>query len=413
MEQIKKDPRSIRISDYHYELPQEKIAVFPSDERDSSRLLIYKEGSISESNYRSIANELTAGSLLFFNNTKVINARLEFKNSNGGRIEVFCLEPSENKDMAQAMAACGSSAWNCMVGGLSKWREEDLLLEQNGIRIKVSKQEVTSQSVLVQFTWQPQEKSFAEILHEVGALPIPPYLKRDTEAIDIQRYQTVYAKHEGSVAAPTAGLHFTERVFADLKAHHCEVEYLTLHVGAGTFKPVKSEQMEGHDMHAETIDVQRSVIHKIAGHSGSRVAVGTTSMRTLESLYWIGLKLAQQPTIRPEQLDLKQWEVYEMQEQTLSLSESMQHLLHWMDRFELDRLICSTSILIAPGYDFKVVDALVTNFHQPGSTLILLVAAFVGEDWRKIYDYALHHHFRFLSYGDGSLLFRNKNNETT
>lgn len=399
-------PFQLSISDYHYELPPERIAKYPLEERDASRLLIYKGGKIREDVYRNITKYLPEGSRLFFNDTKVIRARLFFKNSRGGKIEIFCLDPAAHKDLALCMSSLSPVRWNCMIGGLSKWKDEKLSLETGSFKLNAALVSNENNHPVVEFSWSPAGLSFAEILDACGALPIPPYLKRETEHIDLDRYQTLYAKHEGSVAAPTAGLHFTDRIFDSLLRKNILPRYLTLHVGAGTFKPVKSEQMRDHEMHAETIDVKREMIEDMLKDPNPfRVAVGTTSLRTLESLYWLGLKLHDHPGTMPEELVLTQWEPYQERTEEISADAALQSLLLWMDRHGLGRLLCSTSILIAPGYRFRLTHALVTNFHQPGSTLILLVAAAVGNDWKRIYAYALEQGFRFLSYGDGSLLF--------
>ncbi len=402
--------KSISISDYNYDLPEERIAKFPLEQRDASKLLIWKNGTIEESVYRSISNNIPEGSLLFFNETKVIRARMIFKNSTGGKIEVFCLDPYRNRDVSVSMAAQGKVEWNCLIGGLSKWTDDFLQLEHHGIVLEVRRIGTGTDHHPVEFRWNPAGKSFAEILDAIGSLPIPPYLKRETEEIDLNRYQTVYAKNEGSVAAPTAGLHFTPFVFDELKKKNCQSHFVTLHVGAGTFKPVKSATMAEHVMHAEVIDVSLNTISRLAEQQQKMiVAVGTTTTRTLESLYWMGIKLLQSPEIKPDDLFLGQWECYEAYNNDITLKEALSALIDWLRKNGLDRLIAPTSIMIAPGYCFRIVNALVTNFHQPGSTLILLVAAIAGEEWKTIYNYALQNDFRFLSYGDGSLLFVQNN----
>lgn len=402
-----KHPGSLSISEYSYELPTERIATYPLEERDSSKLLVFKEGKIQEDRYTGLPNYLPEHSLLIVNNTKVVQARLLFKNQNGGKVELFCLEPPAGVEVAVGMASQGTVDWVCMVGGLSKWKEDTLELQVGIYLLKARIIERLQEVVLIRFEWEPSHRSFAELLDGVGVLPIPPYLKRGTESIDLERYQTIFAVEKGSVAAPTAGLHFTERVFDQLAAKHIFPTAITLHVGAGTFKPVKADRMEDHSMHAEFIDVDRSVLEKlVSSKDRMRVVVGTTSMRTIESLYWLGVKLLQQPDTPPGLLHLEQWEPYELEELGILPLAALEALLRWMDLHQLERLVGTTGVLIAPGYRFKLVDALITNFHQPQSTLILLVAALIGEDWRKVYQYALDNDFRFLSYGDGSLLFR-------
>ncbi len=402
-----KHPGTLSISDYSYELPSERIATYPLEERDSSKLLVFKNRQIQEDRYTGLADYLPEHSLLIVNNTKVVQARLLFKNQNAGKVELFCLEPPAGVEVAVGMASSGTVDWVCMVGGISKWKEETLQLQVGIYVLKARIIERFREAVLIRFEWDPPHRSFAELLDGVGVLPIPPYLKRGTESIDLERYQTIFAVEKGSVAAPTAGLHFTERVFAQLAAKSIFPTSITLHVGAGTFKPVKADRMEDHSMHAEFIDVERSVLEQlVSSKDHTMVVVGTTSMRTIESLYWLGVKLLKQPDTPPGLLHLEQWEPYELEELGILPMAAMEALLHWMDQHQLDSLVGTTGVLIAPGYRFKLVDALITNFHQPQSTLILLVAALIGEDWRKVYQYALDNDFRFLSYGDGSLLFR-------
>ena len=400
--------KQISIKDYHYDLPFERIAKYPLSERDLSKLLVYKNQSIIESKYNSIQDFLPSDSLLFFNNTKVIPARLFFKTSLGKNIEVFCLEPiSKNADVYSCMLQKESAQWKCMVGGAAKWKEQFVYLHVSNLILKAEIKEREQGTFILDFTWQPSELSFAEVLQIAGAIPIPPYLKRETESIDLERYQTIYADKEGSVAAPTAGLHFTDNVFLKLKTKGIEPTYLTLHVGAGTFKPVKSETLADHEMHGEYIDVSLTTLEFLYQNIDKLVtAVGTTSMRTLESLFWIGQKIAQQPSIKPNELLVDQWQPYSASNKQMSAKESLKYIIEFLYQHQLKSLYAKTSIIIAPGYEFKIVNALVTNFHQPESTLILLIAAFIGEDWRKVYQYALEHDFRFLSYGDGSVLFR-------
>ena len=406
------DPRHIRISDYNYPLPDERIAKFPISQRDHSKLLVYRKGEVGEDVFYHLPDYLPKGALMVFNNTKVIQARMHFRKETGALIEVFLLEPAEPTDYELMFQTTGHCAWYCLVGNLKKWKEGTLrrTIELNGQQIEVSatRGPIHGTSHRIDFSWEGNV-SFAEIIDAMGELPIPPYLNRETQESDKTTYQTVYSKIKGSVAAPTAGLHFTPEVLADIDAHGIDREELTLHVGAGTFKPVKSEEIEGHEMHTEFISVRRQTIEKLIAHGGEAIAVGTTSVRTLESLYYMGLKVMQNPELSEEQLHVAQWEPYEVKSEEVKSEEvnsekSLQALLDWMKMHDLEVLHSSTQIIIAPGYDYHIVKMLVTNFHQPQSTLLLLVSAFVKGDWHKIYDYALAHDFRFLSYGDSSLL---------
>lgn len=418
------DPRKISIQDYTYPLPEERIAKYPLEERDASRLLIYDQGTITEDIYRNISSCIPENSLLVFNNTKVVEARLLFQKATGGMIEVFCLEPHEQyPDITTAMLQKEKVWWHCLVGGASKWKpgqvlEKKIQHHNNEILLQARYMEKKTGSFIIELSWTPPHLSFAEVLHHTGAIPLPPYIKRSAEERDKDRYQTVYARHDGSVAAPTAGLHFTECIFSDLKKKNIQTDFVTLHVGAGTFKPVKSETMQDHEMHAEWIDVSRPFIENILQKLDNNIfAAGTTSLRTLESLYWIGRKAERCSASGMQEqssgIQLSQWEPYEPYEKDVPAKDALSSLLQWMEQKNMERLVTKTQILIAPGYDFKIVNGLITNFHQPLSTLLLLVAAFTGEGssagWRSIYDYALQHNFRFLSYGDGSLLWRKKN----
>ena len=400
------DPRHIRISDYNYPLPDERIAKFPIARRDHSKLLIYRHGEVSDDVFYHLPDHLPSGALMVFNNTKVIQARMHFRKDTGALIEVFLLEPAEPSDYELMFQTTGHCAWYCLVGNLKKWKEGSLTreIEIKGQKVVVSatRGPIHGTSHRIDFSWDG-DLSFAELIDAMGELPIPPYLNRETQESDKTTYQTVYSKIKGSVAAPTAGLHFTPEVLADLDAHGIEREELTLHVGAGTFKPVKSEEIEGHEMHTEYISVRRDTIRKLIAHHGEAIAVGTTSVRTLESLYYMGLKVKQNADLSEEQLHVSQWEPYGISNAVTAVT-ALESLLSWMDAHDLDVLHSSTQIIIAPGYDYKIVKMLVTNFHQPQSTLLLLVSAFVKGDWHKIYDYALAHDFRFLSYGDSSLL---------
>ncbi len=403
-------PEKISIKDFIYELPTERIAKYPLAERDASKLLIYRNGEIKEDLYLNIDRYLPSESLLIFNDTKVLQARMFFFNSKGDKIEIFCLEPANENDLAIAMASTGTVRWKCLVGKAAKWKEKTIHFSNDQVSLEAEIVERETDSFIIEFRWQPEKLSFAEILHHAGKMPIPPYLKRTTEEIDLQRYQTIYAREEGSVAAPTAGLHFTERVFNKLKSKNIQPSYVTLHVGAGTFKPVKAPVMAEHEMHSEFIDVPIDNLRKIVSSLDKPiVVVGTTSLRTVESIYWIGVKILQEKVSMIEIPELKQWEPYRLSETTITPEQALNAVIHWLENKNHERLICKTSLLIVPGYQLKLVDALVTNFHQPESTLILLVATLVGKDWRKVYEYALENQFRFLSYGDGSLLFTNKN----
>ncbi len=400
-------PKNISILDYTYELPAERIALHPLAERDASKILVYKDGEIKEDRYKQVHQYLPSESLLIFNNTKVIRARVLFQKSTGGVIEIFLLEPYQ-LDHVTALAAQGKTKWKCMIGGASKWKEKSLELRTNSLELRASLAEKLPDAYVVEFSWTP-ELSFAEVLEKAGNIPLPPYIKRKPGKEDANRYQTIYARDEGSVAAPTAGLHFTEEIFSQLAEKNIKKDFVTLHVGAGTFKPVKASTMEGHEMHAEWMEVNTAMIEQLLQQAGKPVvAVGTTSLRTLESVYWMGVKTILEPNIK--QLQLGQWEVYEkpLVHSLFSVSESLNSLLAWLRKQKREKLFTQSQILIAPGYRFRIADALLTNFHQPQSTLLLLVAAAVGGDWRSIYDYAMKHEFRFLSYGDGSLLFFNK-----
>ena len=407
---MNENPKHIHIRDFQYDLPDERIAKFPLPQRDHSKLLLYRQGEVSEDHFYNLPRHIPAGSLMIFNNTKVIQARLHFRKETGALIEVFCLEPIEPNDYALNFQQTHHSAWLCMIGNLKKWKEGPLHREMTvkglPVTLTATRGECRGTSHWVDFTWDNAEVTFADILEVFGELPIPPYLNRETQESDLVTYQTVYSKIKGSVAAPTAGLHFTPRVLDGLKQQGVDLEELTLHVGAGTFKPVKSEEIEGHEMHTEYISVSRDTIAKLLAHNARAIAVGTTSVRTLESLYHIGLTVMEHPDASEEELHVRQWQPYELSAEKTSIpaTEALQALLDYLNRHQLEALHTSTQIIIAPGYDYKIVKAMVTNFHQPQSTLLLLVSAFVHGDWRKIYDYALAHDFRFLSYGDSSLL---------
>ena len=452
--------KDIKISDFSYELPDERIAKFPVEQRDQSKLLVYEHGHISETRFSHLPEYLPKNALMVFNNTRVIQARLHFRKETGALIEIFLLEPAEPADYEQVFQTSEACSWLCLVGNQKKWKEGTLsrTLEIKGekVELRATRKGSVGTSQLIEFQWKsspityhpssqdqlPSRRegqgvgiSFAEILDAIGELPIPPYLNRDTEESDKSTYQTVYSRIKGSVAAPTAGLHFTEDVLKTIENQGITREEVTLHVGAGTFRPVKSETIEGHEMHSEHISVRRQTIENLIRHGGRAIAVGTTSVRTLESLFYIGRKILHNPDIAEEALAVAQWEPYENRDSRfeirgtrneeggrkneeggtrneerdtvnsqLSTLNCLRAILDWLDRHQLDTLTSATQIIIVPGYEYKIVSHLVTNFHQPQSTLLLLVSAFVGGDWRRIYNYALDHDFRFLSYGDSSLL---------
>jgi S-adenosylmethionine:tRNA ribosyltransferase-isomerase len=405
-------PSELQIKDYTYDLPDEKIARYPLPQRDQSKLLVYKNGTITEATYRHIAAQLPEEALLVFNQTRVIHARLLFRKPTGGKIEVFCLEPDDRyQEVQQAMLQQGEVYWKCLVGGAAKWKPGQVLElsvpADNGKTLQMTAAVDARREgyFVLKLNWD-HNMTFAEALQLAGQVPLPPYLNREAEQSDEERYQTIFAREEGSVAAPTAALHFTETVLTSLSERNIATALVTLHVGAGTFKPVKSETMQDHDMHAEWIEADARLLQDVIGKlsAGKEViAVGTTSARTLESLYWIGLQLHQQCFDPAAPIAVAQWYPYE-QHQELSAVAAYEAILHYLGEKQLPRLVTRTQIIIAPGYTFKVISGLVTNFHQPQSTLLLLVSALVGDAWRNIYDYALQHDFRFLSYGDGCLL---------
>lgn len=407
---MKEDPKHIRISEFNYPLPDERIAKFPLPVRDQSKLLLYRHGEVTEDIFTSLPDYLPTNSLMIFNNTKVIQARLHFHKETGALIEVFCLEPIQPNDYALNFQQTEHAAWLCMIGNLKKWKEgalkREITVKGKPLTLTAERGACHGTSHWVDFRWNNPEITFADILEVFGELPIPPYLNRETQESDKETYQTVYSKIKGSVAAPTAGLHFTPRVLDALREKGVALEELTLHVGAGTFKPVKSEEIEGHEMHTEYISVNRSTLEKLVAHEGKAIAVGTTSVRTLESLYHIGVTLLHNPNATEEDLHVKQWQPYETALETAATPavDALQAIIAYLDRHHMETLHSSTQIIIAPGYEYRIVKAMVTNFHQPQSTLLLLVSAFLHGDWRKIYDYALAHDFRFLSYGDSSLL---------
>ena len=413
------DIKEIHISEYNYELADERIAKFPKAERDHSKLLVYRQGAVGEDVFYNLPKYLPKGELMVFNNTKVIQARLHFQKETGATIEVFCMEPFMPIEYQQNFASKGECQWLCMIGNLKRWKSGQLNRKLNiggkEVVFSAERMDVPQSSTepgsgtnhRIRFSWTDSNISFSEVLESCGELPIPPYLNRKTEESDLRTYQTVYSKVKGSVAAPTAGLHFTQRVLSAIDAKGIDREEVTLHVGAGTFKPVKSEEIGGHDMHSEYIVVKRQTIEQLIQHGGKAIAVGTTSVRTLESLYYIGRKLDTTKELSEHDLLVEQWEPYDTpysENDEALILRYLQNILDYLDANQLEALHTSTQIIIAPGYHYHIVSMMVTNFHQPHSTLLLLVSAFVNGDWRTIYNYALTHDFRFLSYGDSSLL---------
>jgi S-adenosylmethionine:tRNA ribosyltransferase-isomerase len=400
---------NISLSDYTYTLPDDRIAAFPVENREESLLLVCeKERNIHHDHFRNLADYLEEGDQVVFNNSRVIPARLIFTKNTGSKIELFCLVPLDPLRYDLSLNSKGGCIWECMVGNLKRFTDRHLNLElrMNGrtIRLQAEKMKQNGNLAEIRFTWQPDGATFAEILSVFGKTPLPPYIKREPDERDRVRYQTVYSKNDGSVAAPTAGLHFTERVLDQLKRKNISSHEVTLHVGAGTFQPIKTDSLQKHDMHAEFIQVPRDFISQMGNINQPVVAVGTTSVRTLESLYWMGVKVLEQGMIPAEELKLAQWEAYELG-QDVSIRNSFQSLEKWLDHNGMTELFSSTRLMIVPGYRFRMVKTLITNFHQPGSTLLLLVAAFMGDSWKDAYRYALEEGFRFLSYGDSSILF--------
>ena len=393
----------------NYELPDERIAKYPLEKRDDSKLLVWQNGEIIDSAFKTLSSFLPEDSLLVFNNTKVIRARLQFQKITGARIEIFCLDPINPADYQINFQQIKSCSWNCMVGNLKKWKDGVLQkeIEFDGKTVCVTAEKLAQQdgNVQVRFSWDNPKMDFASLIEAFGILPIPPYLNRETEESDQQRYQTVYSKIKGSVAAPTAGLHFTDDVFSSLQNKNIECAELTLHVGAGTFKPVKSDTIAEHEMHAEQIHIQKEFLNRLIANKGKLVAVGTTSIRTLESLYWLGVSILNIADSDPTQLKVEQWAPYQAQ-QEITVNDSLKALLHFMEINKLESLMASTQIIIVPGYQFKLVDGMITNFHQPESTLLLLISAYLGDDWKRVYEHALGNDYRFLSYGDSNLYLK-------
>lgn len=400
------NPQHIHIEDYNYLLPEEKIAKYPLEKRDNSKLLLYQNRQISESVFSSIHEYIPQNSLLIYNNTKVIQARLHFKKTTGAQIEIFCLEPNQPHDYALILQETKKCSWLCLIGNLKKWKEgelsKDIYINNEKIILTARRIDSFGDSHIIEFEWNNEKVMFSDLLESGGELPIPPYLNRNTEEKDKETYQTVFSKIKGSVAAPTAGLHFTPEVFTHLKEKGIKTDEVTLHVGAGTFKPVKSETIEGHTMHSEFICVSKETIQNLLDHEEKVIAVGTTSVRTLESLYYLGVKLEKEKN--PKELKVTQWQPYSEENNVLTKQKALENILEYLKQNKLQNILADTQIMIAPGYKFKIVDGIITNFHQPQSTLLLLVSAFVNGKWKDIYDYALTHNFRFLSYGDSSLL---------
>jgi S-adenosylmethionine:tRNA ribosyltransferase-isomerase len=396
----------IKISDFDYTLADERIAKFPLEQRDSSKLLYYDDGLVVDHEFKQLASLLDSNSRLIFNNTKVIRARLHFEKETGAKIEIFCLEPHSPNDYVLSFDARESCEWSCMIGNARKWKagklNKNLTIDGQAFTMSAEKLEGSNASPIIKFSWDNPNFSFAEIIEALGELPIPPYLNRKTEKSDLLRYQTIYSKIKGSVAAPTAGLHFTDSVFADIKYKNIDVEEVTLHVGAGTFKPVKSEIVNEHDMHTEHFIVQKTTIENLLDDK-TNIPVGTTSVRTLESLFWLAVKL--EKSLLADAWHVEQWDAYEI-ETELSRSQALELLLNYLKENKLEHIEASTEIMIVPGYQFKMSDKMITNFHQPKSTLLLLISAFIGGDWKNLYQHALDNNYRFLSYGDSSLLVR-------
>lgn len=404
------DSKELKIADYAYHLPEEQIALYPLPQRDAARLLIYKNDQITESVFTHLAEYLPEQALLVFNNTRVIPARLLFQKGTGSTIEVFTLEPAHEANIATALQQAGTIDYLCLVKGAAKWKsgllEKSVTRKKESFLLQAELIEKKTDAFHIRLSWQPPTLTFAEVLQAFGEMPIPPYLHRPAESSDAERYQTIYASLQGSVAAPTAGLHFTEAVLQSLQHKNITTAYTTLHVGAGTFKPVKAPTLGGHDMHAEWIIVEKSLLEKLL-QPHPVIPVGTTSLRTLETLYWLGLKTILHPQLHPNDLHLGQWEVYEdgWLENT-PVAEAIAAFIRWMDSRGLTQLVTHTQILIAPGYRFRICNRLITNFHQSQSTLLLLIAALIGDNWKTVYDYALKNGFRFLSYGDSCYLSR-------
>ncbi|MCG6188929.1 S-adenosylmethionine:tRNA ribosyltransferase-isomerase [Maribellus maritimus] len=399
--------KDIKITDFSYNLPEERIAKYPLSERDKSKLLTWKNGEIKEDIFENCGRYLPENAQLVFNNTRVIHARLFFRKETGAKIEIFCLEPIEPADYQISFRQAEKATWKCMVGNSKKWKtgilKNQFKIDGKTVTLCAEKKAQEENSFLIEFSWNGNFH-FSEIIEQIGQLPIPPYLNRETEESDEKTYQTVYAKTDGSVAAPTAGLHFTEKVLSQLSEKNIANKEITLHVGAGTFQPVKSATIEGHSMHHEQVIVKKSIIESFIQNPENIIAVGTTSVRSMESLYWLGLQL-EDDTFNPGFPEVLQWEPYE-KEAVITTEKALQNILNYIESSRLEAIQFSTQIIILPGYDFKIISGMFTNFHQPQSTLLLLISAFLGEKWKEIYDYALENNFRFLSYGDSNLYMK-------
>lgn len=397
------DPRLIRIDDFDYHLPPDRIAQFPPAKRGDSKLLFFDRGHIRTEIFSNLPSIVGSGFHFVMNDTRVVHARLIFQKPTGGVVEIFCLEPFA-MDMEQGLLQKGTACWQCMVGGAKKWKRGGLRLEHNGVWLEANLEQRSAEVFIVRFTWQPEKLSFAGVLETFGKIPLPPYMQRPAVEVDSVRYQTTFAKNEGSVAAPTAGLHFTPTIIEKLRSAGNTVSYLTLHVGAGTFKPVSTQFIGDHEMHSEFFCVEKNFIEQLLNTAKRLVAVGTTSLRTVESIYWIGVKILAGKIRSSEDIRIAQWEVYEIAENDVTMNQSLDAILAFLEDSGASSLRAHTSIIIVPGYRFRMVHGLVTNFHLPKSTLLLLVAALAGPGWKQIYDYALADNFRFLSYGDASLI---------
>lgn len=404
-------PKDISISDFNYILPPDRIAAYPLAERDDSKLAILQNDNIISDVYRNLPSYLPANSMMIFNNSKVIPARILFKKESGAVIEIFCLEPFKPAEYATALQAKNNCQWKCLIGGISKWKsgtlKKNLLIDDQKVVLNATLIQSNNAEQIIEFSWDITNVEFSKIIFSAGEVPLPPYLKRKVEFSDSERYQTVFASENGSVAAPTAALHFTMDLLKQLERKSILIDYCTLHVGAGTFRPVKSSKMNEHDMHAEWMEITIPLLENLLkNYDKSVIAIGTTATRTLESVYWMGVKTAVHINIDLEDLTIKQWEVYDsdLLNHNISRERALTALITWMQNKNLNKLICKTQILIAPGYKFRMINFLITNFHQPGSTLLLLIAAAIGEQWKNLYQYALNNNYRFLSYGDGCLL---------
>ncbi len=401
--------KNIKIADFTYNLPEERIAKYPLSERDKSKLLVWKEEKIEEDIFENCGDYLPQNTQLVFNNTRVIHARLFFRKETGAKIEIFCLEPVEPADYQISFQQTEKTTWKCMVGNSKKWKtgilKNTFEIKKKSVTLCAEKKAQEGNSFWIEFSWNGNFH-FSEIIEHIGQLPIPPYLNRNTEESDEKTYQTVYAKIDGSVAAPTAGLHFTEKVISQLARKNIATKEITLHVGAGTFQPVKSVTIEGHTMHHEQVIITKHIIKEFIDKPENIIAVGTTSVRSLESLYWIGLQL-ENNTFTTDFPEVLQWEPYE-KKAAITTRKALQNILNYLANSKREEIQFSTQIIILPGYDFKIISGMFTNFHQPQSTLLLLISAFLGEKWKDIYDYALKNNFRFLSYGDSNLYLKNK-----